>query len=89
MEENVLYKLPASDLKIIEDATERLYADFQDYVSNELISIYSLLCLVEELTDKIDNLNLELNEMENRYLYPEDYDDTDDRYIDEYILSQL
>ena len=89
MEENVLYKLPASDLKIIEDATERLFADFQDYVNNELISIYSLLCLVEELTDKIDSLNQELNEVENRYLCPDDYDDTDDRYIDEYILSQL
>lgn len=89
MEENVLYKLPASDQKIIEDAADILLTDFNDYVENDLISIYGLLCLIEELTDHIDNLKMELNELENRFYNPDDYDDTDDRYIEEYILSQF
>ena len=89
MEESVLYKLPASDQKIIEDATEILLTDFNDYVENELISIYGLLCLIEELTDHIDNLKVELNELENRFYHPEDYDDTCDRYIDELFLDLI
>ena len=89
MEENLLYRLDESDIKMIEEATNILITDIDDYVEGELISIYSMLCLIEELTDHIKYLNEELKEQENRYLYPDDYDDTCDRYIDELFLDLI
>lgn len=70
--ENILIRLNETDEHIIEKASERT---FTNYSENGIISIDTLLTIIDDLVDQIDHLKEDIDDLENQEEPIKDYYD--------------